>query len=72
MDGEQPNDFQKHLAELMQDPDFQEAGEEDKAEHQLRKTIIETRLAIGLTQQQLAQATGMNQRSISRLEMGNT
>ena len=38
----------------------------------MNNRVRELRKEKGLTQQQLAEATGMNQRSISRIEMGNT
>lgn len=72
MANEEQSDFRKHLAEELKDPEFRAIWEDDEAEYQVRCAIIEARIATGLTQQQLAEATGMNQRSISRIEMGNT
>lgn len=69
---EKQDDFTRHLNELLQDPEFREAWEADEAEYQMRCAIIEARIETGMTQKQLAEATGMNQRSISRIEMGNT
>ena len=66
------DDYDKLLDELLEDPEFREAWEADEAEYQMRCAIIEARIETGMTQQQLAEATGMNQRSISRIEMGNT
>lgn len=69
---EKRDDCTRHLNELLQDPEFREIWEADEAEYQMRCAIIEARIETGMTQQQLAEATGMNQRSISRIEMGNT
>ena len=69
---EELDDVTRHLNELLQDPEFRETWEADEAEYQMRCAIIQARIETGMTQQQLAEATGMNQRAISRIEMGNT
>lgn len=66
------SDYREYLEEQLKDPEFREIWEADEAEFQVRKAIIEARIATGLTQQQVAEAAGMNQRAISRIEMGNT
>ncbi|WP_302397074.1 helix-turn-helix transcriptional regulator [Eggerthella sinensis] len=66
------DDFERFLAEQLQDPEFREIWEADEAEYQMRCAIIQARIETGMTQQQLAEAIGMNQRAISRIEMGNT
>ena len=66
------SDFRDYLDEQLKDPEFRTYWEEDEVEYQVRCAIIEARMATGITQQQLAEATGMNQRSISRIETGNT
>lgn len=66
------DDFERFLAEQLHDPEFREIWEADEAEYQMRCAIIQARIETGMTQQQLAEATGMNQRAISRIEMGNT
>lgn len=65
------SDYREYLEEQLKDPEFRAIWEDDEAEYQVRCAIIEARIATGLTQQQLAEAAGMNQRSISRIEMGN-
>lgn len=65
------DDFERFLAEQLQDPEFREIWEADEAEYQMRCAIIQARIETGMTQQQLAEAIGMNQRAISRIEMGN-
>lgn len=69
---EEHDDYTRHLNELLQDPEFREIWEADEAEYQMRCAIIQARIETGMTQKQLAEATGMNQRAISRIEMGNT
>lgn len=66
------SDFQRQLDELLQDPEFRECWEADEPEFQLRKAIIQARLDTQMTQAQLAEATGMDQRAISRIETGGT
>lgn len=65
------DDFQRHLAEMLKDPEFRKCWEEDEAEFQLRLAIIDARNETGLTQEQVAKASGLNQRVISRIETGN-
>lgn len=66
------SDFQRQLNELLRDPEFREQWEADEPEFQLRKAIIQARLDTQMTQAQLAEATGMDQRAISRIETGGT
>ena len=66
------SDFQRQLNELLRDPGFREQWEADEPEFQLRKAIIQARLDTQMTQAQLAEATGMDQRAISRIETGGT
>ena len=53
-----------------EDPAFREEWEALEPEFQIVRAIIEGREETGLTQAQLAQATGINQANISRLENG--
>jgi len=66
------SDFRQHLDEELKNPEFREAWEASEAEYKVRKAIIEARAANGMTQAELAQAAGMNQRAVSRIETGNT
>lgn len=43
-----------------------------EAEFELRRKLIELRRAAGLTQQQLAEKTGLSQQMISRIETGES
>jgi len=65
------DDFQRYLEEQLQDPEFRELWEEDESERQIQRALIDARIEQDMTQQQLAEATGMNQRVISRIESGN-
>lgn len=62
----------QYIEEKLQDPKFAEAWEESEAEYQLRLALIEAREAAGMTQKDLAAATGLKQQSISRIETGDT
>lgn len=65
------SDFRKYLEERMKDPEFQEAWDEADTEYQIQWALINARKERHMTQQQLADATGMDQRVISRIESGN-
>ena len=62
--------LQETIAKKMEDPAFREEWEALELEFQIVRAIIEGREETGLTQAQLAQATGINQANISRLENG--
>ena len=62
--------LQETIAKKMEDPAFREEWEALEPEFQIVRAIIEGREGTGLTQAQLAQATGINQANISRLENG--
>jgi transcriptional regulator with XRE-family HTH domain len=58
--------FEAHLAEMLQDPEFQAAWEASEPAYQ----IARLRILRGLTQAELAQRVGTKQPSIARLESG--
>lgn len=62
--------LQETIAKKMEDPAFREEWEALEPEFQIVRAIIEGREETGLTQAQLAHATGINQANISRLENG--
>lgn len=62
--------LQETIAKKMEDPAFREEWEALEPEFQIVRAIIEGREETGLTQAQLAQATGIDQANISRLENG--
>ena len=63
--------FTRYLEEQLEDPEFRKYWEEDEAEFQLRLAIIDARNETGMTQEQLARASGLNQRQISRIQTGD-
>lgn len=65
------DDLSLYIKEQMRDPEFLQCWEEDEPEYQLRLAIIDARRETGLTQEQLAAASGLDQRVISRLQTGN-
>lgn len=62
--------FQETLNEQLKDPAFQAEWEALEPERQIIRAIIEGRERRDLTQQQLAEITGIQQADISRLENG--
>lgn len=65
------DDFRKHLARSLEDPDFAEEWSDQSAERAVMKQIVEARIAQGLTQQELANRCGMKASNLCRLENGN-
>ena len=62
--------FRETLNEQLKDPAFQAELETLEPERQIIRAIIEGRERCDLTQQQLAEITGIQQADISRLENG--
>ena len=62
--------FRETLNEQLRDPAFQAEWETLEPERQIIRAIIEGRERCDLTQQQLAEITGIQQADISRLENG--
>ena len=62
--------FRETLNEQMKDPEFRAEWEAQEPERQIMHAILEGRQNCNLTQEQLAQVTGINQANISRLENG--
>ena len=62
--------FRETLNEQMKDPEFRAEWEAQEPERQIMLAILDGRLNCNLTQEQLAQVTGINQANISRLENG--
>ncbi len=62
--------FRETLDEQMKDPEFRTEWEALEPERQIIHAIIEGRVANDLSQKQLADATGITQADISRLENG--
>lgn len=62
--------LQDAIREEMKDPEFRAEWEALEPEFQIIRGIIEGRKATGLTQEQLAKATGIDQANISKLQNG--
>lgn len=62
--------FRETLAKEMKDPKFRAEWEALEPEFQIIRAIIEGREEKDLTQKELAEATGITQADISRLENG--
>lgn len=62
--------LQEAIAKRMEDPEFKAEWDALEPEFQIVRAIIEGREEKGFTQAQLAEATGINQANISRLENG--
>ncbi len=62
--------LQEAIAKKMEDPGFKAEWDALEPEFQIVRAIIEGREEKGFTQAQLAEATGINQANISRLENG--
>ena len=62
--------FKQHLAEKLQDRNFQEAYAEERELLQLSLKIAETRKDIGLSQKELAEKACVTQQQLSRIEQG--
>ena len=62
--------FRDTLSERMNDPAFLAEWNAQEPERQIMRAIAEGREERDMTQKQLAEATGINQADISRLESG--
>lgn len=65
------SDFRKHLEKSLQDEGFAQEWEEQSAERDVMRRIVEARMEEGLTQQELAERCGMKASNLCRLENGN-
>ncbi len=65
------DDFERYLSKQMDDPEFQAEWEAIQPEMVIAQAVIDARVATGMTQQQLAEATGIAQGDISKLERGS-
>lgn len=63
--------FDEYKAKKLENLDFKKAYDELGPEYEIIKALIEARLEKNITQQQLADLTGIQQAYISKLETGN-
>ena len=64
------SDFRKFLDEQLEDPEFKAEWDALQPEHALDQAMIDARKRTGMTQQQLAEKTGISQSDISKFETG--
>jgi len=65
------SDFQKYLDEQLRDEEFKKEYLKLKPRYEIIRQLIEVRTEKRLTQQELADKTGIKRSNISRLESGN-
>lgn len=63
--------FNDYLKEQMKDPAFKAEYDALEPEYAIMQAIIDARKICGITQQELAERTGIAQADISKLENGN-
>lgn len=64
------SDFRKFKEELLKDPEVQAEYEALRPEYEVIRALIGARIEQNLTQEQLAQRSGIRQSNISRIESG--
>ena len=65
------NSFNDFLKEQLQDAELRAEYEALEPEFAIMQAMIDARKSNGMTQKQLAEATGINQADISKLERGS-
>ncbi len=63
--------FREHLEESLKEPAFRSEWDEQEAEREVMESIVEARIAAGLSQKELAERCGMKAANLCRLENGN-
>lgn len=64
------SDFRKFKEELLKDPEVRAEYEALKPEYEVIRALVGARIEQNLTQEQLAQRSGIRQSNISRIESG--
>ena len=65
------NELKDFLKEQLQNPEVKKEYDALEAEYSIKQAIIDARSAANMSQQELAQRTGIAQSDISKLENGN-
>lgn len=63
--------FREHLEESLKEPAFRREWDEQEAGREVMESIVEARIAAGLSQKELAERCGMKAANLCRLENGN-
>lgn len=63
--------FEDALAKELQNPEFKKEWDALEEEYQIKKSMIEARIAADMTQAELSKITGITQSDISKIENGN-
>lgn len=66
------DDFERDLQQQLKNPSFKAEYDSLKPEYEIIQSIIDARKASHITQQKLAEITGINQADISKIENGNS
>lgn len=66
------SDLQEFLKDKMKNPEFAREFEAMTPEYEAAQAVMQARIDAGLTQQELADRTGIRASNISRLETGGT
>lgn len=64
------SDFRNHLDRQLQNPEFAAEYEQLRPEYEAIRAVIAARIENNITQEELAQRTGIRQSNISRIESG--
>ncbi len=65
------NDLHKYLEKQLKNPEFRAEHEATRIEFEVAQALIEARTSMNMTQQELAERSGIRQSNISRIESGN-
>lgn len=64
--------FREHLDECLKDPEFAAAYEELRPESEYTNAILDGKIRLDLSQEELARRAGISKRKLTRIEMGQT
>lgn len=65
------NDLHKYLEKQLKNPEFRAEHEATRIEFEVAQALIDARTSMNMTQQELAERSGIRQSNISRIESGN-
>ena len=66
------SDFQDYLKKALEDPEFRADYEALEPIYTIKRQLIEARIQQHLTQEEIAERTGMKRSAIARLERGDS